>query len=129
MLLISDACQSVHSAHDSLEWFSCVTLLNKWSLSSISEQATHPSVNLLTGYFAGSIGSEGWFGASTPGLQTLNPPTTSKYPVDWNATEGSDFVLNNILPAVDFATLRVRFYHPTSFYWDLMRPVVLFRLM
>ncbi|GAQ84226.1 Glycoside hydrolase [Klebsormidium nitens] len=74
-----------------------------------------------------SVGLEGWFGATTPDLQMLNPPTTSKYPIEWNETEGSDFVVNNILPSVDFAAMSIwDHWLPTnSTSGESLRPLVL----
>eukprot|EP00899_Mesostigma_viride_P002190 jgi/Mesvir1/11972/Mv00291-RA.1 len=38
--------------------------------------------------------------------RSLNPPTVEKYPIEWNKTEGSDFVRDHSLPCLDFATMR-----------------------
>eukprot|EP00475_Leptophrys_vorax_P032398 TRINITY_DN49921_c0_g1_i1.p1 TRINITY_DN49921_c0_g1~~TRINITY_DN49921_c0_g1_i1.p1 ORF type:complete len:172 (-),score=1.41 TRINITY_DN49921_c0_g1_i1:203-718(-) len=54
-----------------------------------------------------SLGSEGWFGRSTPEYQKYNPPTIEKYPVDWNETEGSDYVRNHNVSSVDICTFRL----------------------
>ena len=54
-----------------------------------------------------ALGSEGWFGMSDPSFRSLNPPTVEKQPIDWNATEGSDFIRNHNLPNIDICTFRL----------------------
>ena len=54
-----------------------------------------------------TIGSEGFFGPSTPGLLRFNPGV-------WAAETGQDFVANNAAEGIDFATL-----HSWPDNWDL----------
>ncbi|KAG1660683.1 hypothetical protein FOA52_015894 [Chlamydomonas sp. UWO 241] len=70
----------------------CAAALQAW----LEEMA--PYVKSLAPRQLLTIGSEGFFGRSTPELLSFNPGP-------WAADTGQDFVLNNQIDAIDFATI------------------------
>lgn len=77
-------------------WLAANKDCNKRFQAWVSEMSTH--VRSLDPNHMITIGSEGFFGDSTPQLMQYNPQA-------WARELGQDFVLNTNLPNIDFATV------------------------
>lgn len=77
-------------------WLAANKDCNKRFQSWLSEMSTH--VRSLDPNHLVTIGSEGFFGDSTPDMMQYNPQA-------WARELGQDFVMNTNLPNIDFATV------------------------